>query len=390
MIKSLKRRFIIISCIIIFVVAQIIAGVIIVINYNNVLTRTDSSISNIMRYKPDDTNTDFKGEGQMNMRYFIVEVSSNGEATLNTERSKDDTITNSNFLDFYNNINKNKGIYNYYRYITFDHDDSTKTIVFVNIYIDMQAFYTSSLTTEFVLLIAFIVISLLLILLSNKLFKHTITAYQKQKEFITNASHELKTPLTIISANNELIKYEYNDNDYTNVIDNQIIKLNKLINQMIQQAKLDEDRKLEKQDFDLSLACLDSINMFSNLIKQSNKSLSSKISNDIIYNGDEEKIRHLLSILLDNANKYCDDCGVIEFSLVKRKRIFISVINSYKDVSNINVDSLFERFYRENKSRGNSNSYGLGLSIALGIVEKHNGEIKAIKHDEKIEFLVKL
>lgn len=384
MIKALKRKFIIFLCLIIFVISQIIAISIMAFNYYNLVNRLDNNLDTIAIKSKDD----FFHE-QRNQRYFVINVI-DGNPILNTRESRDNTITEDNFLEYYNNANSEKGYSSNYRYKVYESNQEGRMYIFLNSYIELSIFINNSITVEIVLLLASLIIMILMILLSNKMFKSTIETYEKQKEFITNASHELKTPLTIICANNELIKYEYNDEKYTSVIDNQIDKLNNLIKQMIQQAKVDEEKNIVKKEFNISDTSLDTINIFSSLVEKENKKLNYSISPNITYLGDETLYRQLLSILLDNANKYCDNDGVIEFLCYKEKKIYISVKNSFKDVDRLNLDKLFDRFYRFDEARTSNNSYGLGLSIALGIVKKHGGSIKAIRHEATIEFLIAL
>lgn len=131
--------------------------------------------------------------------------------------------------------------------------------------------------------------------------------------------------------------------------------------------------------------------VFKGVCERKNKKLNLDIEQNIQLKGDESAIRQLVSVLLDNAVKYCDKDGEITVILKKDKNIHLYVRNDYKDVANVKLDRLFDRFYRVDKSRTRNGSYGLGLSIANMIVNKHHGSIKVKNIEDKmIQFDVKL
>ena len=158
-----------------------------------------------------------------------------------------------------------------------------------------------------------------------------------------------------------------------------------LTNSLIQLSRIEEQPQVEKIIFPISDLALETVDSFQTLAKAQSKNLSCCIAPMLSMNGDEKSIRQLISILLDNALKYSDDGGAIEFSLKKQKNyIQLSVFNTAEFVSKDSLSHLFDRFYRADQSRNSSTGgYGLGLSIANAIVSAHKGKIYAETQDEK-------
>lgn len=217
---------------------------------------------------------------------------------------------------------------------------------------------------------------------------------QYQKRFITDASHELKTPLAIISANTEVLELTQGSNEWTESIKHQTVRMNELIKRLLLLAKFSEQgRNVTLVDFSLTDAAKESVDTFSTLAEAKGKTLNANIADGVTYRGDETGIRQLMSILLDNAVKYADDGGNICFTLTKQgKGAKIEVKNDCKDVDEKSLSHLFERFYRADESRAReTGGYGIGLSIAQAIVENHKGKISVKSPDKKsVVFTVNL
>lgn len=156
-----------------------------------------------------------------------------------------------------------------------------------------------------------------------------------------------------------------------------------LINQLVTLSRMDEDTSnLTISDFDLSGMASDVVSEFEGLAAEREKNLIAALEPFIRYTGDEGLIRKLMAILLDNAVKYCDPEGQIQVSVYSKGRSpIISVENTYADVDSVELSRLFDRFYRADKARTYTGSFGIGLSIAESIVKNHKGEIAAYKKD---------
>ena len=233
--------------------------------------------------------------------------------------------------------------------------------------------------------ISLILLLFISIYLTNKTIKPIKESFEKQKEFIANASHELKTPLTIIRTNTSLVLSNSREtvesqSKWLNYINNQIERMSKLIDEMLSLAKLDTGKELEEFIFfDISKLINNVLLTFEAVIFENNIELSSNIDKEINIKGDRESIKKVFIILLDNAIKYTNKSGKIDVELSKDKnKIKLKIKNTGEGIKKEDLDKIFERFYRVDTSRTrDTGGYGLGLSIAKSIVESHNGKIYA-------------
>ena len=158
--------------------------------------------------------------------------------------------------------------------------------------------------------------------------------------------------------------------------------MTELVNQLVALSRMEEDKQaLNISELSLSDILLDSASEFSTLAESKGKRLALDVDQNIKYLGDEALLRRLIGILLDNAVKYCDAEGEITVILKKKRRIALSVENTYSGVGELELERLFDRFYRADKARKFTGGYGVGLSIAKAIAEKHKGDISAYKKD---------
>lgn len=224
------------------------------------------------------------------------------------------------------------------------------------------------------------VILFLIIAFSKRAVQPAAESYEKQKQFITDASHELKTPLTLILSNLDIVESEIGKNEWLDDIRTEGKRMGSLIQQLTALSRMDEDHSnLDISDFDLSAVASDTVSEFVSLAARDGKKLYTQIHSPVPYKGDEGLLRRLISILMDNAVKYCDPEGTICFTLSSRRYPVLTVENTYKDVGAAELNRLFDRFYRTDKARSCTGSFGIGLSIAKAIVQNHHGTITAYK-----------
>jgi Signal transduction histidine kinase len=237
-----------------------------------------------------------------------------------------------------------------------------------------------------------LLVFMLVVIFSGHAVRPFAENLEKQKRFITDAGHELKTPITIVSANNELLRMNNGSCEWNDGISDQTKRMSELVGRLIELSRLDEEKPpVTRADFQLSDAAADTASAFYSAAERAGKKLSLDISPDIIYRGDEGAIRELISILLDNAVKYCDEGGKITLKLTGGHRPTIAVSNSFKGVGKLELNKLFDRFYRADKARTGGSGYGLGLSIAKSIAAAHKAEIRAMNMGgDTICFEVKL
>jgi signal transduction histidine kinase len=221
-------------------------------------------------------------------------------------------------------------------------------------------------------------------------------AWKQQKQFVSDVSHELKTPLTVIIANAELLEQPGYGEEKRREFGSNILcmsrQMRRLVESLLDLARLDSLREADthKENVDLSAVTEDCVLPFEPLYFERGLTLESDIEPDIRVYGNEQALRRCVDILLDNAQKYSDP-GTVRLRLQKSGRnAELTVRNPSPELTRTECRDIFKRFYRRDAARTNSGSYGLGLPIAEGIVERHNGEIECGWADGEICFTVKI
>ncbi len=231
------------------------------------------------------------------------------------------------------------------------------------------------------LCIAGLIISVLLLsAISNRIVAPEIENAKRQKQFITNASHELKTPLAVIRANTELEEMINGETEWSQSTMRQIDRLNGLIQNLVmisRSAEQNDDAIVT--DVDFTKIADETAETFTPVATQDGKRFEKQIGENIRMRGDESQLRQLISLLLDNAIKYCDDDGLVRIMLSKKGRTATLIVsNTYAEGADINYSRFFDRFYREDQSHNvDQGGYGIGLSIAESLVHQYKGSINA-------------
>lgn len=219
-------------------------------------------------------------------------------------------------------------------------------------------------------------------------------AFDKQRRFVSDASHELKTPLTIISANADVLEHEIGNNIRLTHIQEQSTRMNALIHDMLSLARTEErNEKAVPVRFDLSSAVLSTVLEFESRVFEEGKTLRYQIDENIFYLGNETQLKQMVAIFVDNAIKHSDESGTMEVKLALNEgKIVFTVCNTGEGIVEAEQERIFERFYRSDASRSRkTGGYGLGLAIAKSIVEHHSGKITvASKEGEWVRFRVAL
>ncbi len=332
-------------------------------------------------------------EFRYSARYFTAAFSEEGELTnLNTSRSMRLTKEEAQAMAaraYERGRDSGRDSYFYYR--TGLDVKGTTHLVFLN----CASMILSNLRILYITLLigaAGMVISLVLLyFLSYRVIQPELENARRQKQFITNASHELKTPLAVIRANTEIEEMMNGESEWTRSTMRQVDRLSGLVQNlvMISRAQEREDRSVMTA-IDVSKNVEETVRPFESLAQQEEKQLIIDIMPDIHMVADESKIRQLASLLIDNAFKYCDEKGRIRVqldTLKKGKTVRLIFSNTFAEGAGVNYSRFFERFYREDESHNvDKGGYGIGLSIAESICQQYGGSISVSWKNGEIAF----
>ena len=402
MIYRLQRKLILICTVSVLAVIALVFGVILVLNISSMNRNMDMLADRVsegggrfpgsMEEKPQPdkmpprNEQDFEfitPETPFSTRHFTVFYDKNGKVSkINTESiysvSKEQAIE---YAESALNNEDERGWISIYRYKVFG-GDGGKGVVFVDGSMSRSSLMQSMTIAGLVLLGCAALVLILIFLLSKKAVKPIAESYEKQKQFITDANHELKTPLTLILANLDIAEAELGKNEWLDDIRSEGHRMTELVGQLVALSRMDEEgQPMNITEVSFGELVADTVAEFEPLAKERGKAITSSIDKEISYLGDEALLHRLVGILMDNAIKYCDQDGDISVTLRRGRRVILTVENTYAAVDELELNRLFDRFYRADKARRFTGGYGVGLSMAKAIVEKHKGEITAYKKD---------
>ncbi len=331
-----------------------------------------------------------KEQRAMLPRFFSVTKSDEGYSFSSTTdfRLTEDELTS--LADEAFSSNKGRGYSNSLYYYCYE----TKA-VFLDAKSEEESLQNTLIISFSISGAAFLGISLLSFFLSKPVVKPYEELYNSQRRFLTDASHELKTPLAIINTNLELLNEELPNDKWIHSSLEQSDRMKNLISSMISLNKIEElSGNFKKEPFDIASALNEATMSYDSLSLTKKIDVSSDIPDSLIYNGNEELIFKLFGIMLDNAYKYVNEGGNIRISMKdERKRVTVLFENSVLELDENKLAHCFDRFYTCSDSRNRSScGFGIGLSIAKAIVEGHDGEIKATawKEGKGVSFYISL
>lgn len=294
-------------------------------------------------------------------------------------------IEQEDYIDYANqalNSGEQSGIIDNYAYLI-EFKSYGRIIVFLDIN-QYQAINQNLLITTITIGFAAIIIFFILsVALAFWLVKPVKKAFDKQKQFISDASHELKTPLAVISANTDVLESEIGENKWLSYIRTESQRMSELVNELLCLARLDDKsgHKVMMTELNLSDLVLSTALPFESNIFEMGKKFDVDVEPDILYKGDESTLKHVMTILIDNAIKYSGEHGEISVKLYQQSnKKIIEVYNTGEGIQPENLTKIFERFFRQDESRssnGKKGGYGLGLAIAKSSVEAYGGKISA-------------
>lgn len=272
-------------------------------------------------------------------------------------------------------------------------------IHFTKMNLEQDSLQMVNTLTEICLLIgllSFFIFFIISILFANWAIRPVEQTWRYQKQFIADASHELKTPLTVIFTNAELLQSPDYDEEYKQSFSRNILsvatQMRNLVNGLLELSRVDnESFKASMESLNFSRLTEHSILLFEPLFFEQDRELEYQITPDIYITGVESHLKQVIAILLDNALKYSVPQTTVSVELQKQKKYCHLTVSNYGDpISPKDLTNIFKRFYRADSNRTSSDSYGLGLSIAQSIVIKHKGKIWAESIDGKNTFHVLL
>ncbi len=401
MINSYRKRFIFATMVSLFVLIGIMIGLTNIINYIKTCKDSDLTIQTIVNqegpFNPfggmppmegDFRERNFDREEVFRTRYFSITFDEDGNYVAGSVENIN--LTSEQALEIAKTIydkNSSKGFYEQYRYNVIEKDNGTMVFM-LDCAKERMANNDFLVTSLIISLSAYLVVFGLMVIVSKIVVRPFYENMEKQKRFITDASHELKTPLTIMSADVEVLEIENGENEWLDSIKKQIERLSGMTKKLTLMSKMEEDTAIYNlNDFDISSKLNESVEDFTTLLSTKDKKLLLDIEEGIHINGNEELIKELFFILLENAYKYStSDVSILLKKENKNVRIEFS---NGADVSDGPLDYLFDRFYRMDSSRNSkTGGNGVGLSIAKSIVEINHGQISATGENGVITFKI--
>ena len=418
MIKGLRKKFIVVGLLSVIIAELLMIGAIDAINYKStmdsirgqmaILVENKGDLSNLIGSgdgpgekkeppaMPDDMPGDMPGfssgdergineETPFMLRYFTVTLDDKGEVTtsdtdriamIDSDRAKElgkavyEKGSETGFLKDY-----------YYNRISVGAGDM---IIFLECRRDMASFESFRNISIIVGLIGAILVFIILVLTSGRVTAPVEESYRKQKRFITDASHEIKTPLAIISADAEVLELDNEGNEWIESIKNQTKRLSELTEKLVFLSRMDEGAtNLSMEDMDLSELMYEVTDSYKPMAEATGKKYILDIEYDVHITGDAANITQMLNLLIDNAFKYSNEGGDIKVSLKsKGKKRLVTVYNTVDSIEKGKLNNLFERFYRADTSHNSSTGgHGIGLSVVAAIAAAHGGHAEAESRD---------
>ena len=337
-------------------------------------------------------NDPFGPEAAFSTRFFVLRCDAGG-ALLSAELDRIAAVTEDSAADYLAAALRHGegcGFTGDYKFLV-TADGEGYMAVFLDCYQEMRALrlvlgWSLAADAACILLVL-----LLVLLLSRRAIDPVVRSAEQQKQFITDASHELKTPITVIATSLRVLEMETGKQKWIDKALAQTEKLTGLVNSLVTLSRMDEEESpLKTEDFDLSAAVEETAESFRDFASERGHTLTLAVAPELTLRGDEYALRQLVSILLDNSVKYAAPDSPISLSLERSRRgVTLLCANRCEGAETIETDRLFDRFYRADPSRS-FGGYGIGLAIARSIVEAHRGTIRAEVQGDEIAFIAEL
>lgn len=402
MLKKMRRRFIGSAMAAFTAVVLVLLCFINLWDYHSTVAQLDSTLSRLSEHdqppeKPE--GPPIRSDGHLSpeveymIRFFSVHYDSEGNigqidqdyiASISRE---DAEAYATHALDG----KKDSGFYNGYRYLVSRGGDGT-TVIFLNAERELQSTRSLLFITISIAAVCLIVVLILVMLFSRRAIAPYMRNLEMQRQFITNAGHELKTPLTAISASADVLAMEYENDEWVNSIRDQTSRMAKLVSNLVTLSRLDEENPFpERCQFSLSDAIWETADPYGGIAAARGRTYTQQIEDGLSMTGDRSAVQLALSILLDNAIKYSPEGGSISLHAYRSGRRTIIEVSNTAPENCGDISRFFDHFYRADPSRSDvTRGTGIGLSIAKAAIDAHSGSILVKKNGEDITFTVRL
>lgn len=434
--RRLRRKFILVAMAAVSIVLAAIMGTINVISYLNLLKMADARLDLIeahggalpesetageqtsasgdgaggadrrgqfeMGQPAPRTDQELSAETPFETRFFTVTLDATG-AAIQANTSKIAAVSQNEAVEAAQDLaasNGKTGFWENYRYRAVslrdsgdEQGDGTTMYLFLDCTRELDSFRSFLIASIGTSALGWVLVLALVIGLSRAAIKPIAESYHKQRRFITDASHEIKTPLSIIDADNEVIELESGESEWTRGIHEQVERLSKLTERLVFLARMDEGAEFTMSDIDLAKTVEQAVEPYRTVARTHDLRLSCDIEAGLRCRGDKAALSQAIELLLDNAMRYARAGSVVEVGLHARGRgRVITVRNACDQLPSDDLDRLFDRFYRADSSRSRSTGgTGVGLSVVRAIAQAHKGAARCrILADNTIEFAIEL
>ena len=336
----------------------------------------------------------FTVETPYSTRYFVLRYRDDGTLTM-ADLSKIAAVSEEDtgeYLAAAVSHGAGYGYYGQYRFFAARTGSDRNIAIFLDSYQSLRALKLVLVWSLAADAACILLVLLLVVLLSRRAIDPVVRSAERQKQFITDASHELKTPITVITTSLKVLEMDVGKQKWIDKALGQTEKLTGLVNSLVTLSRMDEEQSpLHMEEFAISAALGETVGSFREFALTKGHALNAQIAPGLRYRGDEYAVRQLVSILLDNAVKYALPDTPISVSLEKGRRgVILRTSNRCSDAQSIDTAKLFDRFYRADPSRSTQGGFGIGLSIARAIAEGHKGSISARCSGDTITFTAEL
>lgn len=403
MIKRLKIKYIVLALSSLLVLLAFIVTGMNLLNYNAVIEDADETLELLSQNQgafptKDEQNDDWlppdmSPEIPFESRFFSVLVNSS-EDIVSAETSQIYVVDGEAAVEYANEAlekNADKGFVENYRYVVTVESNGTR-VTFLDCGRKLDLYHDFAIFSIWMSLAGYAVIAVFVCFFVSRISRPVAESYEKQKRFITDAGHEIKTPLTIISANVDVLKMDLGENESLDDIAFQAKRLAGLTNDLVSLARMEEsDQTMQMIEFPVSEIVSETAAPFGTLAKTQKKELVCEVQPMLTLCGNDKAISKLVSILLDNAMKYSPEGSKIRLDLEQQgRKLVLTVANpASSPLTEEDLHHVFDRFYRTDPSRNSeTGGHGIGLSMAQAIVSAHKGKISA-SSDDTNAFIVK-